>query len=121
MWALARRMLGDEATVRHHAVVQRAIGGGIDHAEAIAEHPHRYAAGIERRGVRDRIDAARHPAHDHRTLRHRGREDAGRFRDVRRVVAPPDEANAAPREKKHVAPDVEHRTRLWKVLELLRA
>ncbi len=40
MWALAGWMLGDEATVRHHAVVQRAIGGGIDHAESIAEDAH---------------------------------------------------------------------------------
>src|SRR6267142_67773 len=70
--------------------------------------------------MRDRVDPARHAAHDHRPLRHGARQDAGRFRAVRRVVPAAHEGDAWLREERHVAPDVEHRWRLRDLLELRR-
>src|SRR5205814_7618651 len=88
---LARWMLGDETTLREHPVIQRAIRRRIDDSESIAEDADRAATGVERRRVRDRVDAARHAADDDRTLCHRAREDSRRFGAVHRVIAAADE------------------------------
>ncbi len=78
------------------------------------------AGRVERRGVRDRVDPPRHAAHDHRPLRHGARQDAGRFRAIRRVVAASHEGDARLGEERQVPPNVEHRGRLRDLLELRR-
>src|ERR1043166_3135375 len=93
-----------------HALVQCAIRGRVDDAEPVSEDADGGPARLERGGVRDRVDAARHTAHDHHSgARPAGGEMARRFAAIRRVVAATDDSSRGPGQPCYVAPDEEHR------------
>ncbi len=64
---LSGRELAQQQSLPRNTVVQGAIGGRIDDAEAVAQDAHRAAAHVERARLGNGIDTSRHAADHHRT------------------------------------------------------
>ena len=84
--------------------IQQSIGGGIDDAQAVAQHTDGGATGVERGSVRDGVQAARHPAH-HDDPGRGGvpRDPATRLFAVRRMVPTADDGHRGPLEQREIA------------------
>ena len=91
---LARRELGEKTAVLRHPLVERAVGGGIDHSEAVPQDGHSVSTGIQRGLVRHGVESPRQAARHHEPgPREPRREVAARLSAVAAVEPAPDDCH----------------------------